>query len=131
MAIEENELKKKSEALGIPRIKHHIFVCVGDKCCPEAEGMKTWEFLKERCKSQDAVKAGIYRTKVGCLRLCKKGPIAVVYPEGVWYHSVTPEICARIIDEHLIGGHVLEEYKFVEHPLHTSDFSESHLEDTP
>ena len=114
------------QSLGLDRIERHIFICADPtvpKCCDRETSLEAWNYLKKRLqelqldKPAGGRKGCIYRTKANCLRVCNNGPILVLYPDGVWYRKVTPPIIERIIQEHLIGSQVVQEYSFLTHPL--------------
>ena len=99
---------------GVASAQRHLFLCIGPDCCDAGDGERLWEYVKRRVR-ETGLRA--MRTKAGCFRICTGGPWLVVYPEGMWYGSLTPERFERVLDQHLLGGNPVREWLVAENAL--------------
>lgn len=115
---------RRAEEIGVARIRRHLFLCCDaatPKCCAPERARESWAYLKRRL-DELGLTAGpntegtVARTKAACLRVCAGGPVAVVYPEGVWYAGLDPAALEEVIQRHLVAGHPVEEYRIAPTP---------------
>ena len=127
MTDETNEglsgARAEAERRGVGGYRRHVFLCIGPDCCTPEEGMAAWTRLKRAVGELNAHGDAppIYRTKVGCLRICESGPVAVVYPEGRWYAGLVPDALDRVIAEELGHGRPVPDHLIGKNPLPLDD----------
>ena len=84
----------------------HVLICTGGFCSPDRRGRALYTQLATLLEREDLLfgPKRVKRGEVPCLGVCAAGPVRVVYPDGVWYARVTPELMERIVVEHLKQG---------------------------
>lgn len=121
MNVDKSKLVDAAEKLRIGGYHRHVLLCIGDQCCSSKEGEAAWDALKSELKetglAPGTAERACFRTKVGCLRVCRDGPIAVVYPEGTWYCGLTADRVPEFVESHLLHDQPVEDLIFARNPL--------------
>ena len=115
-------------AIAQTQISHHLLLCATPtkvKCCDPTTGIATWNELKrvirelglENTRRPEGI---VLRSKVDCLRVCERGPVLVVWPDGIWYTEVTAEKIEPIVQQHIIQQRPIHKWIHKTTPFKTS-----------
>ena len=112
--------------MSVQRVSHHLLLCATPtkaKCCDPNTGLATWNGLKRLIKelgleNSERPEGVVLRSKVDCLRICEKGPILVVWPDGIWYTDVTADKIKPIIEQHILNQKPIQQWILKKTPLH-------------
>ena len=109
-----DKARRRSQKFGLPGIRRCILLCTDTKeagCASKRTMKASWQYLRKRARQLGLGRAaGLLTLQSQCVGLCQCGPIAVVYPDGVWYLNCVPEVIDRILTDHILGDRVVEEY---------------------
>lgn len=94
--------------------RRHLLVCTGPRCTQDGQSQALFDSLGDKFKAAGLHEGDlrVKRSRVNCFAACKGGPILCVQPDGVWYYNVTPAHMDRIVEQHLVGGQVVEDLVF-------------------
>jgi (2Fe-2S) ferredoxin len=94
----------------VPEHRHQVLVCRGPRCTALGSD-KTTEALIIEMMRQGLGDDDVLITHTGCQFPCNQAPVVSIQPDDVWYAHVDPEVAGRIVREHVVAGHPVEDQR--------------------